>query len=99
MMKGEMDLDDHHALYPPYRDLVFNLLACPTRCGQMSSAGISVRESSVSLSVWTERTLSRCRARYLDSLFLSVLQFRLCLGDAYRSHVASAMSVGEPGKP
>ena len=28
-MKGEMDLDDHYALSPSYRDLVFYLLGLP----------------------------------------------------------------------
>ena len=69
-MKGEMDLDDHHASCPSYQDLVSIFRPCPTWRGQVRSMGIGVKESSGALSVRAERTLPRCRVRYPDSLIL-----------------------------
>ena len=70
-MKGEVDLDGHHARCPSYRDLVSIFRSCPTSCGQARSISIGLKEGSGPLFVWAERTLPRCRVVHLDSLILS----------------------------
>ena len=91
MMNGGVGLVDHHALCPSYRDIVFNpparshLVWVDALCGNRCKG--------------KQWALPRCRVRYLDSLSLSDLLSRLCLGGSYRSSVASAIGVGESEKP
>ena len=68
-MKGEMDLDDHHASCPSYQDLVS--ISGPSRSGQARSMQMSAKEGSGPFSVRAGRTLPRCRVKYLDSLIIS----------------------------
>ena len=99
-MKGEMDLDDHHALCQSYRDLVFYLPAlshlvragalCGNRCKGKEWAllrGDGANASAMSGEI----------PRLALSLWLTIPV--VPQGDSYRSEVASAMDVGESGKP
>ena len=98
--KGEMDLGDYRASCPSCDDLVFIHRPIPFWAGAFYANGCVGKQWVPSCALG--RTLSRYRGRvkHLDSLSLSLVNLSwLCIGNAYRSRVSSAMDVGEPKKP